>query len=118
MGLMLNMCCQLAAIELGENIKNPRIDRNGPRAIPQWESFVMGVPLSWSQLEAMPDHGVLEATYTCSLDCARLNARHRLASAYGGWTAVPGEGSPCGALKWWAVLSDVPPEVVTLLEFL
>jgi len=74
--------------------------------------------MGWSQFEAIPVHGVLEATYICSLDCVSLKARQRLASSIGGWPAIPADGKPGETVQQWAVLSDVPQEVVTLLEFL
>jgi len=115
--LMLNMFCQLDALEKGDNLKNARIDRTGPRTVQKFEPFVMGVPQSWSQLDAIPSLGIFEATYKCSLDCVRENARGKLASELGGWPGLSA-GEASGAVKWWAVLSDVPQEAVTLVEFL
>jgi len=80
----------------------------------------MGVPMLWKDFDAIPTHGVLEAMYMCSLDCISLATRHNLVCDVGGWQEVVAakDRKAGGELQWWAVLSDVPQAVVTLVEFL
>lgn len=109
---------QLADAEHHKNIKFPRIDWNGHSPNPVWDSFVAGIPITWSSFENIATKGLFEATYTCSMDLIALRLRRGLAQRVAGWTNIPQEKFEIlKKILWWSVLDDVPKEVVMVLEF-
>eukprot|EP00929_Paragymnodinium_shiwhaense_P094911 TRINITY_DN5576_c0_g1_i2.p1 TRINITY_DN5576_c0_g1~~TRINITY_DN5576_c0_g1_i2.p1 ORF type:complete len:1720 (-),score=341.75 TRINITY_DN5576_c0_g1_i2:98-5257(-) len=114
---ILHSLLRLAQAEHPTNLKRPRIDWTGGG---NWDSFVSGIPLSWDNFDVIPNKGVFEATYMCSMEFVRLRSRRRLAgSGLCGWTTMPEEPAELAKeLHFWAVLDDVPNEVVRVLVFL
>jgi len=109
---------QLADSEHHKNIKFPRIDWSGNAANPVWDTFVAGIPITWSSFENISTKGLFEATYTCSMDLIALRLRRSLAAKQAGWIHIPEDRAAMQKkILWWSVLEDVPREVVMVLEF-
>jgi len=117
---ILHFLIKLAAAENPINLKKPRIDRTGPNLIPKWENFVSGIPLSWENIDAIPERGVFDATYMCSMENVRLRVRRRFAGpGLGGWIGLPEEPVELTRIiRWWTVLEAVPQDVIRVLVFL
>jgi len=102
-----------------DNIKNACADWNGPRIKQTWESLSFsGLPQSWKNLENIPTKGLFKSSYRCSRKHAKLKSRRKLAATVAGWAALPNSDKDLEQLTvWWAVLAEVPDEVVMVVEF-
>ncbi|CAK9112815.1 Type II NADH:quinone oxidoreductase (NDH-2) [Durusdinium trenchii] len=98
---------RLANWEDSVNIKNPMMDKDANPNAPAFQPFVAGIPNSWAELENIPTQGLVQCTYTCSVDRQNLKARRRLAASVGGWTNLPDT-----TFDFWSCLEDVPVEVL------
>lgn len=100
------------------NISKARIDWNGPRAEPAWDTFIAGVPLSWDTFDNVPGHGIFEGVFNSSADNVRLHVRRKLASTVGGWTNLPEDRQTLkDSVHLWANIEDMPEEVVQWANF-
>lgn len=104
---------RLANWEDSVNIKNPMMDKDANPNAPAFQPFVAGIPNSWAELENIPTQGLVQCTYTCSVDRQNLKARRRLAASVGGWTNLPDT-----TFDFWSCLEDVPVEVLKVVTFM
>lgn len=102
----------------GGNMKTARIDRHGPSEMPKYEVFTAGIPMTWDSLDAIPTAGVVEVTYTCMAEHAKLKVRRRAAHALGGWAGLAEDPTVVAAqTDWWCVLGDIGEDVVRVMVF-
>jgi hypothetical protein len=114
----LSFLTQLAAVEHHKNIKRPQIDWRGPHPNPEWDNFMAGIPITWTNYDAIASKGLFECTYTCSMDGVSYRERRKLAAKIGGWTNLPeGKIELSSWMIWWCILDDIPREVILVLEF-
>jgi len=83
-----------------------------------WNTFELGVPHSWVTWENVPTRGFLEVKYACSPDVMKLRVRVAAAINLGGWSSLPAEDKIQKMLRPWAVLEEVPTEVLSVLEWM
>jgi len=114
----LSLFVSLQNQETPNCIAKAKIDRDGPRSEPHWDTFIAGVPLSWDQCDNVPQHGIFEGMYNSSADFMRMKVRRKLAHSIGGWTNIPEDQFELkNYVQLWAVLDELPIEVVQWANF-
>jgi hypothetical protein len=112
--LATNTLLQIAFHERVENIRQPSLLRSDGT----YFDFVMGVPLSWEQLEYIPTSGQFSCRYVCAPEDRKLHLRYQFARTLGGWR-VNQDGH---RINWWSALAEMPEEVrecvMTLLYYI
>ncbi|CAJ1430646.1 unnamed protein product [Effrenium voratum] len=72
-------------------------------------------PPSWKQC---PSEGIFSGRYTCAPENRDVNFRRRLAETYGYYDSKIMAGVTEQDIKWWTGLTEPPPDVLDLLEFM
>ncbi|CAJ1405435.1 unnamed protein product [Effrenium voratum] len=82
------------------------------------DNLVMGVPRSWADWKQCPSEGIFSGRYTCAPENRDVNFRRRLAETYGYYDSKIMAGVTEQDIKWWTGLTEPPPDVLDLLEFM
>jgi Ran GTPase-activating protein (RanGAP) involved in mRNA processing and transport/Ca2+-binding EF-hand superfamily protein len=73
-----------------------------------------GIPRSWEAMEKMPSDGFFRGRYNCAPECRNYRLRADLMEKFSLWEAPEEESQ----VKWWAILTETPVDVLEYLEFL
>lgn len=79
------------------------------------DKMPLGIPRSWGSFDAVPKDGKFRATYMCAPEFRNMTARKDLGKEYGFLYGV--EDLKDDDVQWWTGLTEVPNDVIVLLEF-
>jgi len=101
---------QLTQKERPDNILYPVYTREDGTE----DELPLGVPQSWQTYEGVPRGGTFEATYVCAPEFRAFEFRKAIAKTYGYFNMDIKQAE----VQWWTGLTEVPEDVLKLVEFL
>jgi Ca2+-binding EF-hand superfamily protein len=108
--MVANVIFQICAKESWLNISKPMwTHKDGTK-----DPLIMGIPRSWETPEKMPVEGIFQGTYNCAPQDRNFKERKRLFQMHLSGSMPEEESS----VRWWAVPTETPLDVLMYLEFL
>lgn len=105
----LNLLFQICAKENWVNLTQFSYTHHDGRLDP----LTLGLPRSWEHLDRMPEEGTFRGCYACAPEDRNYQIRKNFLEAYTSWRAPSVD-----EVRWWAVLTETPEDVLHYLEFL
>ncbi|CAE8619918.1 unnamed protein product [Polarella glacialis] len=100
----------ICAAEKTENLKEPVFINHGD---PEDESNFWR-SMKEVSTEIMPRQGIFKGSYLCAPEDRDFKTRKKLLETYGFWQLTAAETD----VRWWASLTDSPPDVLDFVEWL